>query len=135
MEQVQRTFRGAGLHSKALQCGMYALRTDFGGTLGSLTSQACGDNVSHLQTKIGTVQNSMKSNVEKLVARGDSLADLEGRSEHLALNSIEFQKTAGKLKRKIMWKSVKLWVVLIVIIVIILSIIAVLITLAATKKI
>ena len=135
LEDVKKEFKIAGLHKRALSCGLYELRIEFGDILGELTSRACGDGVSKLQTKVDTVQEVMTQNVEKLLQRGDGLDDLQGRSEELAMNSIQFQRTAGKLRRKIMWKSVKLWVVIIVIITIILVIIAVLITLVATKKI
>ncbi len=79
----------------------------------------------------------MKENIHKVAERGESLVDLEGRSETLALNSSEFQRSATKLHKKLYWKSVRLWSLLIAILlaVLIAIIIVIVVALLATKKI
>ena len=77
----------------------------------------------------------MRQNVNKVVERGEALASLEERSEYLEQNSTDFQRTASKLKRKMMCGSIKLWVVLIIIILLIVGVIVTLVVLGATKKI
>ncbi len=139
MNDVKQELRIHGLHNKAKSnyCGPYSLRLEFSGILEQLTSQACGDKVAFLQSRVGVVKNVMKENINKVAERGESLSDLEGRSELLVHNSTDFRRTSVSLRKKMMWKSVKLWVILIVIIcVVVLSIaIVVVIGLFATKKI
>lgn len=127
------------MHSRAKSnlCGMFELRTEFGETLERLTNEACGDHVSVLRTQTNMVHNKMKENIHKVAERGESLVDLEGRSETLALNSSEFQRSATKLHKKLYWKSVRLWSLLIAILlaVLIAIIIVIVVALLATKKI
>lgn len=135
LSAVQSALFDARLHQKALKAGPYALRGEFGQQLGRKLSMYCGDSTAALQSKVARVENIMRQNVEKLVTRGDLVGDLEGRAEELALNSTEFSRSATKLRRKILWKNIKLWVIIIIIILIILAVIAVLIGLGATHKI
>lgn len=76
----------------------------------------------------------MTNNIEHVIARGEALEDLEERSELLQHNSVTFRNNATKLKRKVRWKSVKLWVGVTVVLVIVLGIIAALIVLGAMGK-
>ena len=139
MNEVKRQLKTAGLHTtaKSKLCRPYSLRLDFGGTLEQLTSQACGDRVSFLQSRVGVVQNAMKENIDKVAERGESIIDIEGRSELLAHSSTDFKRTSIQLRKKMMWKSVKLWTILIVIIIVVVLALAVVlvISLLATKKI
>ena len=80
------------------------------------------------------VQQVMTHNVERAVARGEALEDLEERSEQLQHSSVQFRSNATKLRRKVLWKSIKLWVGVTVVMVIILAIIATLIALGVTGK-
>ena len=76
----------------------------------------------------------MTSNIEHAIARGESLSDLEERSELLHNSSVEFRNNATKLKRKVLWKSIKLWVAVVVVMAMVLVIIAALIALGVTGK-
>ena len=76
----------------------------------------------------------MTHNIEHVVSRGETLTDLEERSEHLQNSSVQFRNNATKLKRKVLWKSVKLWVGVIVVLLVLLAIIAALIALGITGK-
>lgn len=76
----------------------------------------------------------MTDNIERVVSRGEALSDLEERSEYLQHSSVAFRNNATKLKRKVMWKSVKLWVGVIVVMVIVVGVIAALIVLGVTGK-
>ena len=76
----------------------------------------------------------MTSNIEHVVARGEALSDLEERSELLHHSSVEFRSNATKLRRKVFWKSVKLWVGVIVVLVIVLAVIAALVALGVTGE-
>ena len=135
MDIVRSQLKSLGLIKKAKSCSHFALRPDFQEELGRLTVDACGDSRLQLKNKVENVQNIMRQNVDKVAERGEALASLEERSEYLKLNSTEFQRTATKLKRKMLCGSIKLWSVLIIIIIIVIAVIATLIALAATHKI
>ena len=94
-----------------------------------------GSSIHKLKTKASQVQQVLHQDIEKVVDRGEALDTLLGRSEYLAQDSAEFNRKATKLRRKIMWKSIKLWVVIGVIITVVASVIIVLVVLLATKKI
>ena len=76
----------------------------------------------------------MTDNIERVVARGEALSDLEERSEYLQHSSVVFRNNATKLRR-VLWKSVKLWVGVIVVMVIVVGVIAALIVLGVMGKI
>lgn len=126
--------KGSHLFSEALKCPPYALRGQFQDTLAKLTIDACDDKAFQAKNQINTVHKVMKQNVDKVAERGDALENLEERSEYLHLNSTEFQRTATKLRRKLLWKSIKLWVVLIVMLLLVLALIGILIALGVTHK-
>jgi hypothetical protein len=135
LNAVIKAFAGAGLESTARNCSPYALRNEFKVLVERMTDEACGDITSNVKIHMKDIHNQMKENLNKVSQRGESLIDLEERSELLKNSSIEFQRTATKLKRKMILKSAKLWIVLIVILLIIVAIIVILIVLLATKKI
>lgn len=76
----------------------------------------------------------MTDNIEHVIARGEALADLEERSEHLQSSSVEFRNNATRLRKKLFWKSVKLWVGVVVVLLIVLAVIAALVALGVTGK-
>ena len=76
----------------------------------------------------------MTDNLEHVIARGEAMADLEERSEQLQSSSVEFRNNATKLRKKLFWKSVKLWVGVVVAMVIVLAVIAALVALGVTGK-
>ena len=76
----------------------------------------------------------MTENIDKVVKRGDALDDLSERSHLLENNTTVFRISATKLKRKLWWKNVKIWVCILFVIVVVLAIIAAIIALAATGK-
>ena len=76
----------------------------------------------------------MTHNIESVIARGEALSELEERSELLQSSSVEFRNNATKLKRKVLWKSVKLWVAVVVVVLLVLGVIATLIVLAVMGK-
>ena len=86
----------------------------------------------HLQVK--EVTQVMTNNIEHVIARGEALSDLEERSEQLQNSSVQFRNNATKLRRKVLWKSIKLWVAVVVVMVLVLAIIAALIALGLTGK-
>ena len=134
LSNIEQALHRERLHDKALRAGPYALRAEFGDHLAAEMNKQKGGGVVRLQSKVQTVQRVMSEDMEKLVQRGEGLDDLVDRSDNLAVNSAVFSRTANKLRRKIMWKSIKLWVVLAVILGVVAAIVVILIVLGATHK-
>lgn len=135
LANIERALFTEKLYVKAMKARPYALRVDFGERLASEMSAIEGNHVHKLKHKNQQVQHALHQNIERVVERGEKLTDLMDRSEALSLNSADFNRTATKLRRNIMCKSVKLWIVLFVIIGIVVAVIIVLIVLLALHKI
>lgn len=133
LSNIEQALHREKLHERALRAGPYALRAEFGDHLAAEMNKQKGG-VVRLQSKVQTVQRIMSEDMEKLIQRGEGLEDLVDRSDTLAVNSAEFSRTANKLRRKILLKSIKLWVVLGVILGVVVTIVVVLIVLGATHK-
>ncbi len=99
LENRLRTY--PGLKDRAEYAGPYALRREFSEDMGQVVTQyGSGDKLGKLQTHVTAVKGVMKDNLNKVMLRGETLDDLEGRSEHLANSSTNFRHSAVKLKRK-----------------------------------
>jgi len=101
----------------------------YGGTNNG-AGRASGSNnnakIEQTQKQVNEVIDVMKDNVNRVLERGDKLADLDERADALQFGAHQFQATAKKVKRKYWWKNLKMWllmgvIVIVIIIVIILS--------------
>lgn len=86
------------------------------------------DKVQALRDQVDGVKNIMTENVDRILARGERLDDLMGKSEDLQAGAQHFKQTSQKVARSYWWKNVKLIVVIIVIVLIIVLIIILLAT-------
>uniref|UniRef100_A0A3B3ZX77 V-SNARE coiled-coil homology domain-containing protein n=1 Tax=Periophthalmus magnuspinnatus TaxID=409849 RepID=A0A3B3ZX77_9GOBI len=86
------------------------------------------DKVSALKEQVDGVKNIMTQNVDRILARGERLDDLMGKSEDLQAGAQTFKQTSTKVARSYWWKNVKLVVVIIVVVLIIILIIILLAT-------
>ncbi|RVE68880.1 hypothetical protein OJAV_G00096450 [Oryzias javanicus] len=100
---------------------------DFDPEQGDL-SEPPKDKVSNLRDQVDGVKNIMTENVERILARGERLDDLMGKTEDLQAGAQHFKHTAQKVARSYWWKNVKLVVLLVVIVLIIILIIVLLAT-------
>ena len=135
--ELERQFVSAGLKERANSAGLYSLRSAFEPTMASVLARfSTSDSLSRLESKVEDVTGVMRQNIDKVVERGDTLHDLNERSDLLAHSSTEFRQTAVKLRQKLCWKNVRLWVILLVILITLIVIIAVIIiaVLAAQGK-
>ncbi|XP_051978705.1 vesicle-associated membrane protein 8-like [Xyrauchen texanus] len=81
------------------------------------------DRVKHLQSQVDGVKDIMTQNVDRILARGERLDDLMGKSEDLQAGAQNFKQTSQKVARAYWWKNVKIIVVIIVIVIIIVLIV------------
>ncbi|KAM6965343.1 vesicle-associated membrane protein 8 [Aplochiton taeniatus] len=86
------------------------------------------DKVKTLQSEVDGVKDIMTQNVDRILARGERLDDLMGKSEDLQAGAQNFKHTSQKVARTYWWKNVKLIVVIVVIVLIIVLIIILLAT-------
>ncbi|XP_056313833.1 vesicle-associated membrane protein 8 [Danio aesculapii] len=81
------------------------------------------DRVKTLQSQVDGVKDIMTQNVDRILARGERLDDLMGKSEDLEAGAQNFKQTSQKVARAFWWKNVKLIVLIVVIVLVILLII------------
>ncbi|XP_073697150.1 vesicle-associated membrane protein 8 [Garra rufa] len=81
------------------------------------------DKVKSLQSQVDGVKDIMTQNVDRILARGERLDDLMGKSEDLQAGAQNFRHTSQKVARAYWWKNVKLIVVIVVIVLVIVLII------------
>ncbi|KAK1892225.1 Vesicle-associated membrane protein 8 [Dissostichus eleginoides] len=84
------------------------------------------DKVQTLKDQVDGVKDIMTQNVDRILARGERLDDLMGKSEDLQHG--HFKQTSVKVARTYWWKNVKLVVVIVVVVLIIVLIIVLLST-------
>ncbi|XP_029916634.1 vesicle-associated membrane protein 8 [Myripristis murdjan] len=86
------------------------------------------DKVQALRSQVDGVKDIMTQNVDRILARGERLDDLMGKSEDLQAGAQHFKQTSQKVARTYWWKNVKLIIVIVVIVLIIVLIIILLAT-------
>ncbi|XP_077417716.1 vesicle-associated membrane protein 8 [Vanacampus margaritifer] len=86
------------------------------------------DKMESLRNQVDDVKGVMTQNVDRILARGERLDDLMGKSEDLQDGAKHFKHTSHKVARSYWWKNVKLVVVIVVIVLIIVLIIILLAT-------
>merc|ERR1712029_524366 len=72
-------------------------------------------NPSHLQQTQAQVQEVvgiMRGNVEKVLERDQKLSELDDRADALQQGASQFEQQAGKLKRKLWWKNIKMMIII-----------------------
>lgn len=77
------------------------------------------------QAQVDDVVDIMRVNVDKVLERDQKLSELDDRADALQAGASQFEATSGKLKNKMWWKNMKMWIILISIILVIIIIIVV----------
>ena len=90
--------------------------------------------VQHLREDVEEVKGQMVHNIDKVIERGERLDDLNERTEQLNSRAGEFQTVSTRLKRKLWWQNIKLWIILIIIIVVILAVIIIAIAVGVSQS-
>jgi len=77
------------------------------------------------QAQVDEVVGIMKVNVEKVLERDAKLSQLDDRADALQEGASQFEKSAGTLKNKMMWKNMKMMLIMGAIVIVIIIIIVV----------
>lgn len=79
--------------------------------------------ISNLQNQVDDVVDIMKSNVSRVIERGDRLEDLQDKSESLSNSSDMFRTRAKGLHKKMWWQTCRMRLILALVIIIVIGII------------
>ncbi|KAI9593492.1 synaptobrevin-domain-containing protein [Syncephalis fuscata] len=90
--------------------------------------------VKHLQNQADELKGIMKENIDLAVNRGEVLADIEQKAEHLNEAAGQFKKGAKQVERRMWWKDMKLRLIICAIVIILLIVIIVPIVVNNNKK-
>ncbi|XP_076043586.1 vesicle-associated membrane protein 4-like isoform X1 [Oratosquilla oratoria] len=72
------------------------------------TVRFASDKVKDVQVQIAEVTDVMRSNVGRLLDRGERLDQLQDRSETLASTSDNFRTSATRLRRNMWWQNTRM---------------------------
>lgn len=98
------------------------------------TQRIVDPKMSRLRGQVDDVVDVMKSNVSKVMERGDKLEDLQDKSDSLASNSDMFRNRAKALHKTMWWKNCKMRIIIAVVILVILAVIIIPIIVSQTNK-
>lgn len=133
--ELERQLLAEGLKERAQVALPYTLRSNFSRIMGSTLSRySSSDTLCRLEDRVDEVTDIMRDNIRKVVDRGDTLNDLQDRSEALAFSSQDFRQSSIRLNRKLCLKNMKLWIILIAIVAFIFAIILVIIIIVLAAK-
>lgn len=80
------------------------------------------------QRQVNEVVDIMRSNVNKILERGEKLDDLGERAESLEVGANQFHTSARRIKRKMWWQNVKMWIIIGIVVAILIAIIVIWVT-------
>ena len=134
--ELEQKLHSMGLVEVAQTAGPYALRSFSETMLLVLAQYSSNDVLGRMESQVEEVAGVMRQNIDKVVQRGENLDNLTERSDLLAHASTDFRQNAIKLRRKLCFKSAKMWLLLIVLIVslIVIGVVVVISVLAAKGK-
>jgi len=81
------------------------------GTSGANVNDAA-KRVQQTQAQVDEVVGIMRVNVEKVLERDQKLSELDNRADILQQGASQFEQQAGRLKRKMWWKNVKMMIIM-----------------------
>ncbi|THH04959.1 hypothetical protein EW145_g5140 [Phellinidium pouzarii] len=81
--------------------------------------------IARLQQEVTGAQEIMHDNIESVLKRGDTLSNLQDKTDDLAVSAQNFRRGANKVRKNMWWKDMKMRIIIAVAVVIILVIIIV----------
>ncbi|RKP27620.1 synaptobrevin, partial [Syncephalis pseudoplumigaleata] len=77
----------------------------------------------HMQAQADELKHIMKENIDLAVNRGEDLAEIEQKAEHLNEAAGQFKKGAKHVERRMWWKDTKLRLIICAVVIIVLIVI------------
>ena len=84
-------------------------------------------NLAHVQEQIAQVQNTMTHTIETTLDRGDKIQMLVEKSNELSNRAGMYSSATANLKRRMLFRNLKLWCIIALIVLIIIGFIVLLI--------
>ncbi|XP_067133438.1 vesicle-associated membrane protein 7-like [Centruroides vittatus] len=112
--EIKRRFSNSSLIARARYASERELDRDFGPVMEEQMirfSTGEGDQVMQLQSQVDGVMGIMTQNIEKIIERGDKIDDLLNKTEELGVSSMQFHSTSRQVRRKMVCKNVKMWII------------------------
>uniref|UniRef100_T1JHJ7 Vesicle-associated membrane protein 7 n=1 Tax=Strigamia maritima TaxID=126957 RepID=T1JHJ7_STRMM len=138
LHQIRSRFTQSSLASRAITACYRELDRDFEFVLEQemvkFSKGETGDTFSKLKAQVNDVKGIMLQNVEKVMERGENLDTLLSRTADLESSADLFSSHSRKLHRKMKWKNMKMWIIIILIVTIILTLIILYATGVLTPK-
>jgi len=132
LEDMKNRFRSS-FGDRARTAHAYAFNADFQGIIRKLMEQAndprntayrsADRKMNEIHEEIGNTQKTVMESIEKVIDRGERLELLVHKSDDLQDNAIKFNSNAKKLKQRMLWKNIKMTLILFFIILILVYII------------
>lgn len=114
LEDIKKRFT-ATYGTRAQTAIAFAMNDDFGRTLQKqmeFYNSPSADSFSTVNNKLDDVKNIMIQNIEMVLERGEKLELLVDKTEHLQQSAFKFQKTTKKLKMEMIWRRIKLYLLI-----------------------
>ncbi|XP_061681813.1 vesicle-associated membrane protein 4 isoform X2 [Syngnathoides biaculeatus] len=75
------------------------------------------DKLKHVQSQVDEVIDVMQENISKVIERGERLDDLQDKSESLSDNASAFSSRAKHLHRRMLWRNMKMKMIIALVVV------------------
>ncbi|XP_066942306.1 vesicle-associated membrane protein 2-like isoform X4 [Macrobrachium rosenbergii] len=73
---------------------------------------AASKRLQQTQAQVDEVATIMRKNMERVMIREGKLSEFEARADALQQGASQFEQQAGKLKRKMWWKNLKMMIIM-----------------------
>lgn len=121
LEDMQQRFK-ATYGDKAQTAIAFAMNDDFGRTLQrqmEFYNGPSADNFATVSNKLDDVKSIMVQNIDLVLERGEKLELLVDKTEQLQQQAFKFQRSSKQLKVAMIWRRIKLYLLIFVVVVLI----------------
>jgi vesicle-associated membrane protein 7 len=104
----------------------FSFQADFQRTLNTLMDKfndKKDEKIAKIQQNINQVKDVMIQNIDKVLERGERIELLVEKTEILDQHAFKFKRGATQLKRKMWWRNVKWWIILLLVLALVIYII------------
>mmetsp|Transcript_20342 Transcript_20342/g.18481 ORF Transcript_20342/g.18481 Transcript_20342/m.18481 type:complete len:217 (-) Transcript_20342:5-655(-) len=127
LEDIQQRFK-VTYGDKAQTAIAFSMNNDFGRVLQKQMDFYNGpsaDSFASVNSKLDDVKNVMIQNIEMVLERGEKLELLVDKTENLQQQAFQFQRSAKHLKTAMIWRRIKLYLLIFFVVALIIWIITV----------
>ena len=86
------------------------------------------DKIGQIQKSVDSIKIDMKDYIVKMIYCEENVKDLENKTNHLQLESNQYQKNSQEIRTITWWQNIKLWILLGLIVILLIVIIILIVT-------